>query len=146
MKLTMLGTGNALVTECYHTCFVIEDSGQYFMVDGGGGSAILHQLKHTGYDWMDMRHIFVTHKHLDHLAILLILAMMLALSVTAFAQTHAYIEWNEEHQRYEMKVIDDGDSGPCINPQFQDYLNQNGGSGFVIVDGCRTCEIDWRDY
>ena len=28
MKLTMLGTGNALVTECYNTCFVIEDSYQ----------------------------------------------------------------------------------------------------------------------
>ena len=67
MKLTMLGTGNALVTECYNTCFVIEDDRQYFMVDGGGGSAILHQLKHAGFDWMDMRHIFVTHKHVDHL-------------------------------------------------------------------------------
>lgn len=63
----MLGTGNALVTECYNTCFVIEDDRQYFMVDGGGGSAILHQLKHAGFDWMDMRHIFVTHKHVDHL-------------------------------------------------------------------------------
>ena len=41
----------------------IEDEGQYFMVDWGGGSTILHQLKHAGYDWMDMRHIFVTHKH-----------------------------------------------------------------------------------
>lgn len=39
MKLTMLGTGNALVTECYNTCFVMEDKGQYFMVDGGGGAA-----------------------------------------------------------------------------------------------------------
>ncbi len=67
MKLTMLGTGNALVTECYNTCFIIEDNGQKFMVDGGGGSTILHQLKHAGYDWMDMRHIFVTHKHVDHL-------------------------------------------------------------------------------
>ncbi len=63
----MLGTGNALVTECYNTCFIIEDAGQLFMVDGGGGSAILHQLKHAGYDWMDIRHIFVTHKHVDHL-------------------------------------------------------------------------------
>ena len=67
MKLTMLGTGNALVTECYNTCFVIEDQGQYLMVDGGGGSAVLRQLKHAGYNWMDMRHIFVTHKHVDHL-------------------------------------------------------------------------------
>jgi ribonuclease Z len=67
MKLTMLGTGNALVTECYNTCFIIEDNGQLFMVDGGGGNAILHQIKHAGYDWMNIRHIFVTHKHVDHL-------------------------------------------------------------------------------
>ncbi|MBR4320579.1 MAG: MBL fold metallo-hydrolase, partial [Oscillospiraceae bacterium] len=46
---------------------VIEDNGQYFMVDGGGGSTVLHQLKYAGYDWMDMRHIFVTHKHVDHI-------------------------------------------------------------------------------
>ena len=37
------------------------------MVDGGGGSTVLHQLKHAGYDWMDMRHIFVTHKQTDFL-------------------------------------------------------------------------------
>ena len=38
MKLTMLGTGNALVTEYYNTCFVISDKNQHFMVDGGGGN------------------------------------------------------------------------------------------------------------
>ena len=32
MKLTMPGTGNALVTERYNTCFVIEDNGQYFRI------------------------------------------------------------------------------------------------------------------
>lgn len=67
MNLTMLGTGNALVTECYNTCFVLEDEGSCFMVDGGGGNAVLHQLKHAGYNWMEIRHIFVTHKHVDHL-------------------------------------------------------------------------------
>ena len=67
MKLTMLGTGNAVVTECYNTCFVIEDEGQYFMVDGGGGNTILQQLKGGGFDWMQIREIFVTHKHMDHL-------------------------------------------------------------------------------
>jgi ribonuclease Z len=67
MKLTMLETGNAIVTECYNTCFVLDDDGKCLMVDGGGGSTVLAQLKHAGYDWMDMRHIFVTHKHVDHL-------------------------------------------------------------------------------
>ena len=67
MKLTILGTGNATVTECYNTCFVISDNDRHFMVDGGGGNTILHQLKAAGLNWMDMRDIFVTHKHIDHL-------------------------------------------------------------------------------
>lgn len=67
MKLTMLGTGNAFVTECYNTCFVIEDNKRYFMVDGGGGNTVLHQLKQAEFDWMKIREVFVTHKHIDHL-------------------------------------------------------------------------------
>ncbi|MBQ5951308.1 MAG: MBL fold metallo-hydrolase [Lachnospiraceae bacterium] len=67
MKITMLGTGNALVTECYNTCFVVEDRGGYFLVDGGGGNALLHQLKAAGIDRNQIHHIFVTHKHLDHI-------------------------------------------------------------------------------
>lgn len=67
MKLIILGTGNAVVTECYNTCFVLEDGGKHFMVDGGGGSTLLAQLKHAGLKWADMRHVFITHKHIDHL-------------------------------------------------------------------------------
>lgn len=67
MELTMLGTGNALVTECYNTCFVINDEGKYFMVDGGGGNTLLRQIKSAGFDWQDMKEIFVTHKHIDHI-------------------------------------------------------------------------------
>ena len=71
MKLTMLGTGNALVTDCYNTCFLLENDKiidkdkKYFLVDGGGNT-IFKQLKNAGCDWMNIRHIFVTHKHLDH--------------------------------------------------------------------------------
>ena len=67
MKLIMLGTGNALVTECYNTCFMLDDGGELFMVDGGGGNTILRQIKLAGYNWMDIHHIFVTHKHIDHI-------------------------------------------------------------------------------
>ena len=67
MKLTILGTGNAQVTECYNTCFVLSDGDRHFMVDGGGGNTILRQLKLAGLDWKDMRDIFLTHKHLDHI-------------------------------------------------------------------------------
>lgn len=67
MKLTMLGTGNALVTECYNTCFILQDEGRYFMVDAGGGNGILNQLKKAGIDWKEVKDIFITHKHIDHL-------------------------------------------------------------------------------
>lgn len=67
MKLTMLGTGNAMVTECYNTCFALTEGGEHFLVDGGGGGTILRQLKHADMDWKDIHHIFITHKHVDHL-------------------------------------------------------------------------------
>ena len=31
MNLTLLGTGNAQVTECYNTCFVLEEGGKHML-------------------------------------------------------------------------------------------------------------------
>lgn len=67
MNITMLGTGNAMVTECYNTCFVLQDGEKHLLVDGGGGNTLLRQLQQAGFAWQDMREIFVTHKHVDHL-------------------------------------------------------------------------------
>lgn len=67
MKLTMLGTGHALVTRYYNTCFVISDGEKHLLVDGGGGNAILRQLELAGIPWFAIHDIFVTHKHTDHL-------------------------------------------------------------------------------
>ena len=46
MKLTILGTGNATVSECYNTCYAISDEGKHFLVDAGGGNRILKVLKY----------------------------------------------------------------------------------------------------
>lgn len=67
MELTMLGTGNANVTEYFNTCFLLEEAGQYFLVDTGGGNGILKALKNAGVSVMDIHDIFITHEHLDHL-------------------------------------------------------------------------------
>ena len=67
MKITMLGTGNALVTECYNTCYVLSGREGHVLVDGGGGSAILKQLKTAGIEAGEIHHVIVTHKHIDHL-------------------------------------------------------------------------------
>ena len=34
MNITMLGTGNAMVTECYNTCFVLQDGEKHLLVEG----------------------------------------------------------------------------------------------------------------
>lgn len=67
MKITMLGTGNAMVTECYNTCFVLHEDEKYLLVDGGGGNSLFRQLKRANIDWNNIKDIFVTHGHVDHI-------------------------------------------------------------------------------
>ena len=67
MKLTILGTGHAGVTECYNTCFVLSEKERHFLVDGGGGNGLLRQLKHAGIRPKEITDIFVTHRHTDHI-------------------------------------------------------------------------------
>lgn len=67
-EILMLGTGNALVTRCYNTCFLLRSrSGAQLMVDAGGGNGILAQLEHSGTDRTKISHLFVTHAHTDHI-------------------------------------------------------------------------------
>lgn len=47
-KITILGTGNAVVDRCYNTCFVLETSATKLLVDAGGGNGILRRLKEAG--------------------------------------------------------------------------------------------------
>lgn len=62
----MLGTGNATVTQCYNTCFVLETSTTKLLVDAGGGNGVLGQLKKVGISIADIHHLYVTHAHTDH--------------------------------------------------------------------------------
>ena len=83
MRLTMLGTGRAFVTECYNTCFIISDGDSHFLVDGGGGNTLLRQLKTVGINWKDIRDIFVTHKHIDHILGIIWMVRMITESMSS---------------------------------------------------------------
>lgn len=67
MKLTILGTGNATVTDCYNTCFALSEEHRHFLVDAGGGNQILRILKETNIPLEEIHDIFITHEHIDHL-------------------------------------------------------------------------------
>lgn len=77
MELTILGTGNAAVTECYNTCFALSDGSRHFLVDAGGGNQILKRLKEVGIPIADIHDIFLTHEHIDHLLGLIWLIRMI---------------------------------------------------------------------
>lgn len=65
-RIIMLGTGDAMVTRCYNTCFVIETPAARLLVDAGGGNGILVQLVKAGVDLNGVNDMFVTHAHTDH--------------------------------------------------------------------------------
>ena len=65
-QITMLGTGNATVSQIYNTCFLLQTSSTLMLVDAGGGNGILSQLKKVNIQISDIHHLFVTHAHTDH--------------------------------------------------------------------------------
>lgn len=63
----MLGTGNAAVTKCYNTCFVITTPKARLLVDAGGGNGVLSQLEKAHIPLKEIHHLFITHAHTDHI-------------------------------------------------------------------------------
>lgn len=63
LKLTMLGTGNALVTRCYNTCFTLTNGEKTFLVDAGGGNEIIRILQEEKIS-LDKIHDFLSLMHI----------------------------------------------------------------------------------
>ena len=66
-KLTVLGTGYALATRCYNTCFAITNDWGTLLVDAGGGNGILRQMEDAGIGFETVHDLFITNAHPDHL-------------------------------------------------------------------------------
>ena len=66
-EIIVLGTGHAVVTKCYNTCFALRQDDQYFLVDAGGGNRVLSQLEKANIQLDHIHHLFVSHQHTDHI-------------------------------------------------------------------------------
>ena len=66
-RLTVLGTGYALATRCYNTCFAITNDCGTLLVDAGGGNGILRQMEDANLSFAEVHDLFITHAHPDHL-------------------------------------------------------------------------------
>jgi len=63
----MLGTGNAMCTRCYNTCFYLRTPDGSLLVDAGGGNGIFRQLYRADIPFESINNIFITHAHPDHI-------------------------------------------------------------------------------
>lgn len=46
-NILMLGTGHATATNCYNTCFLINNEDSPLLIDSGGGNGILSQFERS---------------------------------------------------------------------------------------------------
>lgn len=89
-KITMLGTGNALVSHIYNTCFVLETDKTQLLVDAGGGNGILAQLRKANIPITNIHHLFVTHAHSDHILGVVWVIRMVAQCKEYVGKLHVY--------------------------------------------------------
>lgn len=66
-ELIFFGTGNAMVTKCYNTCFAIRCNEEYILVDAGGGNGIFTQLEKAKVPIAGIHEMILTHAHTDHI-------------------------------------------------------------------------------
>ncbi|WP_017415216.1 MBL fold metallo-hydrolase [Clostridium tunisiense] len=66
-KINILGTGCAMVTKCYNTCFTLSNGEEHFLVDTGGGNTILTNLEKLNIPIIKIHHVFISHRHNDHI-------------------------------------------------------------------------------
>ncbi len=66
-QIIMLGTGHGGTLDLYNTCFNIRNELGDFLVDTGGSIEIVRRLKNINIDIKDLKHIFISHSHTDHI-------------------------------------------------------------------------------
>lgn len=103
-QITMLGTGNATVSQIYNTCFVLQTPSTLMLVDAGGGNGILAQLKKVNVQISDIHHLFVTHAHTDHVLGVIWVIRMVAQCKGYEGLLHVY--GNDKVIKVIMTIID----------------------------------------
>jgi ribonuclease Z len=79
-RVVFLGTGGALNPERYQAAILVESGATRVLLDTGGGLGLVRRLHGAGIDPASIGHVFLSHRHLDHVGGLepLLLTMWLA--------------------------------------------------------------------
>ena len=89
-RLILLGTGDPLNGERAQSCPAVPLAGdETMLVDASSGTVLLRQLEAAGIALESIRHLFVTHRHFDHVSglapLLIALAALPDAALTVYA-------------------------------------------------------------
>jgi len=134
MKIHVLGTGSAMVTKCYNTCFTIENNGEHFLVDGGGGNGIFNQLGKASIALKDIKNIFISHAHTDHILGVLWVVRALAQEIWHGIISHQINIYASESVQKVLKTLCE----MMLNKGLFPYLEK---LNFITIDEDKIYEI-----
>ena len=65
-RVVFLGTGGALNPERYQAAILVQAAGTSILLDTGGGLGVVRRLLAGSVDPSTVRHVFLSHRHVDH--------------------------------------------------------------------------------
>ena len=65
-RVVFLGTGGALNPDRYQAAMLVQTAGTSVLLDVGGGLGVVRRLLACDVDPLSVRHIVLSHRHLDH--------------------------------------------------------------------------------
>ena len=144
MQLIMLGTGSASVTKCYNTCFTLSDNNEHFLVDAGGGNGILYALEQNNISVTDIKNIFITHSHTDHILGAVWIVRMLGQAINYDGCPHIFNIYCHDEAATALKTICYATLPASVTKLFENRIIIN-----VVADGehCSIlgCDVEFFD-
>ena len=139
-KIIMLGTGNGGTIDLYNTCFAIQNEQGTFLIDTGGSIEIIKRLKQAGIKLEEIKNIFISHSHTDHiLGLIWMFKKMSRMAVHGEIKEKINIYCNDVV--YEaIKGVSDYILPPVLMKAIYSITN------FVVLNDCDKYTINGVDY
>lgn len=139
-KLIMLGTGAGATIDLYDTCFAIQNEQGIFLIDTGGSIEIIKRLKQVNIKLEEIKNIFVSHTHADHILGLIWMFKKMA-SMVIYGKIKEKINIYCNDAVYEaIKVV----SRYVVQPNFMKAIYSM--TNFIILNDCDKYTINGVDY
>lgn len=138
-KINILGTGCAMVTKCYNTCFTLTNGEEHFLVDTGGGNGILSNLEKLNIPINKIHHVFISHRHNDHITGIIWIIRAVAQKIINEDYEGNLIIYSHKENIEAIKTI----SNILLAKKFTKFL----GDRIIfceIYDGCKLSILDWN--